>query len=727
VLVSVPALVAAISVLRLESPVALGAGVTTCMLALAPALVRSPWARAAAAAAGALLVAWLAFGPAPWDLVPGRDAEWLEPIASRIDRGLLDFADQVVPLDPRDRPEMHGLVLLGLFALLLAVGQAVAARRTLLAAALVVAGAGWAATLVEHRGELAVGALVLAAAVWLIVLERAAAPRRAAASLLAGLAVVVLAVGTASSGTVSPDGVLDWRDWNLYPPPGTPVGIQYVWDANYGGIEFPEDPTTVLRIRAPERALYWRASTLDTFTDDRWIENLYPIALGRERDRITTGPMLPDRAYDRSAWVRQLVRIEALRDAHLVGAGTPMSVDAPELGRLFHLEGGVTTAPGGVRRGQQYEVRSYVPRPSPLQLRESLPEYPPGAVRYVTLGRAGLPLYGEPRRRAAVDHVLRDRGYESLWPYRPLWRQAQRLAAEATSPYAATLAVERWLRAGGGFRYEERPLQARGIPPLADFVTRTRAGYCQHFAGTMALMLRLLGVPARVAVGFTSGTWKEGVWTVTDHQAHAWVEAWFAGWGWLTFDPTPGRGTISATYTVASDSADARAALGLPDLAPVPDVGVRGGAVGPAVNPDGGKGGAWLLLVPVAAFGVFVAAIGVAKSARRRARYLTSDSRRLASAARAELADWLHDQGVEVAPRATARNLADVVESRLGVSARALAAAVTRARYGPPGGAREAARDARRELRLVRRALRAALPPRRRLRGLLALQSLRRA
>ena len=75
-------------------------------------------------------------------------------------------------------------------------------------------------------------------------------------------------------------------------------------------------------------------------------------------------------------------------------------------------------------------------------------------------------------------------------------------------------------------------------------------------------MLRMIGIPSRVAVGFTAGTWKGGVWTVTDHQAHAWVEAWFAGHGWLAFDPTPGRGILSAVYTLASDSADAVAALG---------------------------------------------------------------------------------------------------------------------------------------------------------------------
>jgi protein-glutamine gamma-glutamyltransferase len=725
VLLSLPAVAVAVCVLRLESPVDLGPAAATCLLALLPAVLRPLWARAAAAVAGALIVAWIAFGPAPWDLLPGREAEWLDPIGSKIDRGLLDFADQAVPLNPVERPEMHGLVLAWLYLLLLAVGLAVAARRIVLAAGLVVAGAGWAATLVERRDELAIGALLLAAVLWLVLLERKPAFRRALSGLVAGLAVVGLAAGASSS--VSAQGVLDWRDWNLYRPAGGQVGLQYVWNASYRGIDFPDKQTTVLRVRAPERALYWRASTLDTFTADRWIENLYPIALGRRPGRITSGAMIPAEARDRSKWVRQQVRIEALEDAHLVGAATPMLIEAPQLGRLFYLEGGVTTAPEGLRHGQLYVVHSYAPQPTPLQLRRSPPNYPSGSVRYVTLERAGLPLYGEPGRKRTIDRIFRNRGYESLWPYQPLWRQAQLLAAGAESPYAATLAVERWLRAEGGFRYEEQPVQTRGIPPLADFATRTRAGYCQHFAGTMALMLRLLGVPSRVAVGFTSGTWRDGVWTVTDHQAHAWVEAWFEGWGWLTFDPTPGRGTVSATYTLASDSADARAALGVPDPPTVPDLSPGGIGIGSAAEPGSRDRRAWLTLILPVLVALLAALLGLAKFVRRRSRYLTRDARRVASAARAELADWLRDQGIEVAPRATAGDVADFTESRLGVSARAFAAAASRARYGPPDDADAAAHDARRELRLVLHALRARLSPRQRLRGFFALRSLRRA
>ena len=115
------------------------------------------------------------------------------------------------------------------------------------------------------------------------------------------------------------------------------------------------------------------------------------------------------------------------------------------------------------------------------------------------------------------------------------------------------LALESWLRGTGGFTYTQHPPLARG-EPLLDFVLRTKRGYCQHFAGAMALMLRYLGIPTRVAEGFTSGVYdpQTKTWTVTDHDAHAWVEVWFPRYGWLPFDPTPGRGSLSAAYSVSS-------------------------------------------------------------------------------------------------------------------------------------------------------------------------------
>jgi transglutaminase-like putative cysteine protease len=728
VLAALPVIAIAVAWLRLEQPARLTEGLAVCMLGLAPVLGGPLWSRIAASGLAVLLAVWLAFGPAPWDVLPWVDADWLDPLGTAIDRGLLDFYDRSLPFDPAARPEMHALVLAALFAAELMVVAALAAGRTLLAAILLVAGAGWPATLVEGRAELAVGALLLTAALWVVVLARGRPPRALLPGLAAGAVLVALGAAASTSGAISKEGVLAWRDWKLYRVPGTPVGVRYVWDANYGGIAFPETQTTVLRIKAPRRALYWRASTLDTFTGDRWIEDLYPAGATPAIGSVIRNAQLPPRAANERAWVRQEVSVEAFDDDHVVAAATPMRIESDSMERLFAFDNGGVKVLHGLRRGQRYTVSSYAPRPVPAELRRSRAVYPADVARYLRIGRAGgVPVFGERGRKRVVESYFSDDRYQALWAYRAVWREAGRLTARAKSPYEATLAIERWLRTDGSFRYEEKPAVALGTPPLVDFVVRGRAGYCQHFAGTMALMLRFLGIPARVAVGFTAGTWKGGVWTVTDHQAHAWVEAWFDGWGWLTFDPTPGRGTISAAYTWASDSADAIFELGgrrILEQGRLPGVRTDLGPAAP--NAERGRD-PWPLLGPVIALVAAVVGLGLVKVARRRARYLGRDPRRRASAARAELADWLRDQGIDVTSQTTLRELAATLESALGVSGRAFAAAVGRARYGPPERAAEAAADARRELRLLLRALRARLNPRRRLRGYLAVRSLRKA
>ena len=77
--------------------------------------------------------------------------------------------------------------------------------------------------------------------------------------------------------------------------------------------------------------------------------------------------------------------------------------------------------------------------------------------------------------------------------------------------------------------------------PLADFLFTRRRGYCEYFASSMAVMLRSIGIPARLATGFQSGIYNTltGFWVVRASDAHAWVEAWMPGRGWTTFDPTP--------------------------------------------------------------------------------------------------------------------------------------------------------------------------------------------
>ena len=126
----------------------------------------------------------------------------------------------------------------------------------------------------------------------------------------------------------------------------------------------------------------------------------------------------------------------------------------------------------------------------------------------------------------------------------------------------------------------------------------------------------------------------------------------------------------------------------------------------------------------LAAFAV-VGAIGAAKAVRRRLRYLTHDPRRLAGAARRELADFLADQGLAVRPSATPDELRQLVREELGADGRSFAAALAEARFGPPEKSAAAAARARKELRALLRVIRHGLGRPARLRGLVALRSLR--
>jgi Transglutaminase-like superfamily len=320
------------------------------------------------------------------------------------------------------------------------------------------------------------------------------------------------------------------------------------------------------------------------------------------------------------------------------------------------------------------------------------------------------------------------------------------VAGGAKSPYAATVALESWLRTGGGFVYDQHPPQPHGVPALVDFVTRTYRGYCQHFAGAMALMLRYLGVPARVAAGFNSGSYDKGSgeWTVTDHNAHEWVEVWFRGWGWVPFDPTPGSGGLSGAYSSSSKAFDAAAAAsvlaGKNGLAQFesrrPELGLPGDPLrlsadvprtvvpklkARASHGVGTPGIVELILLVLA--GV-VLAIAAAKLVVRRARYLTRDPRRLAAASHREVRDILLDQGIKVPASATPSELAALAERKLEVSVPALGPNATAARFGPPAAARQAARELRRSMRTLRRGVRRELTGVERARGLVSLRSL---
>jgi hypothetical protein len=111
--------------------------------------------------------------------------------------------------------------------------------------------------------------------------------------------------------------------------------------------------------------------------------------------------------------------------------------------------------------------------------------------------------------------------------------------AGAVNQYDAARAIEERLQSDFGYTLD---LKAKGPDPLADFLFNVREGHCEYFSTAMAVMLRTQGIPARVVNGFQRGEYNgaAGVYTVTQREAHSWVEVYFPETSsWVTFDPTP--------------------------------------------------------------------------------------------------------------------------------------------------------------------------------------------
>jgi hypothetical protein len=118
-------------------------------------------------------------------------------------------------------------------------------------------------------------------------------------------------------------------------------------------------------------------------------------------------------------------------------------------------------------------------------------------------------------------------------------RLAREIIEGAPTEDLKARAIEKYLRRNYG--YTLQLLSAEVSDPLANFLFERRKGHCEYFASAMAVMLRAVGIPSRVVTGFASGVYNPltGWQVVRASDAHSWVEAWIAGHGWMTYDPTP--------------------------------------------------------------------------------------------------------------------------------------------------------------------------------------------
>lgn len=321
-------------------------------------------------------------------------------------------------------------------------------------------------------------------------------------------------------------------------------------------------------------------------------------------------------------------------------------------------------------------------------------------------------------------------------------RIARQQTAGAHTAFDKAVALQDWLR-GPQFTYDTTVAPGNSDDAILEFLDR-RHGFCEQFAATMAVMARTLGIPARVAVGFTPGQLNpDGTRTVTTDDAHAWPELYFPRTGWLRFEPTPrsdGQATTPAYTLPASAGGQGNQEDVIPT--PGPSSGPQPSTSAPpitlptdpaAVSTRGG-GLPWRALALLALLGVVLAVPGATREAVRRRRWLAAaDPRRRAHAAWAELRDDVVDLGFpwwpSDSPRGTGRRLADRVDlSAAGAAALSrVVRAEERARYAPAGPDADADGLAT-DVRAVRHDLRAAVSRRRRvLAVVLPVSTLRRA
>jgi transglutaminase-like putative cysteine protease len=281
-----------------------------------------------------------------------------------------------------------------------------------------------------------------------------------------------------------------------------------------GQLTLPE-PIDLLQVDTSVDDLgYLRAATLDEYdVDNGWsISNLDGEASIVDDDRLAPLP-----AGQTTRPVTVTVRVLEHDDRFLPVPTSPLTVrmnDAPGDDWRFDPTAGTVFGRGVSTTGQSYTVTAVEPRPSP-ELLGRASQLPPGDA--VQQEFAAIPPL-DPRVTDVVAEVV----------------------AGATSPYERVRRIHAFLTdRRNGFRYSLATEPGTSGDDLVDFL-RLQRGYCEQYAGAMAVMVRAAGVPARMALGYTAGqVLGDGSRLITSDDAHAWVEVYFQGLGWVPFDPTP--------------------------------------------------------------------------------------------------------------------------------------------------------------------------------------------
>ena len=301
-------------------------------------------------------------------------------------------------------------------------------------------------------------------------------------------------------------------------------------DVELGQIgEIKKSTAVVMRITVQgnpllARSMHWRGIALTTFDGRRWYtEGREPVALTEGYDGWIEVPST-QRADRHSLPLEYTVMLEPLASDAVFVAPQParvrgqffgVALGGPRALRRTYLtldKTGSLSNPFHNFADLRYDAVSELPEVPPEILRNSSQAYPE-SVRTLYLQ---LP---------KLDPRIPD--------------LARMITSRARNPYDKARAIESYLRNNYGYT-----LDLSGTPPvdpLAYFLFEKRAGHCEYFAAAMTVMLRALGVPARYVNGFLPGEYNDvgGDYIIRASDAHSWVEVFFPGYGWITFDPTP--------------------------------------------------------------------------------------------------------------------------------------------------------------------------------------------
>ncbi|MET1042917.1 MAG: DUF3488 and transglutaminase-like domain-containing protein [Microbacteriaceae bacterium] len=304
---------------------------------------------------------------------------------------------------------------------------------------------------------------------------------------------------------------------------GLQVGVNPM--VNLGNDLRRSDPFVALTYTTTrETGHYLRMVTLDQFDGLQWEPTGVVVDRDNTVDAIAAPPGLSD------AVVRETVTTD-VEIGSTVGRWLPVPYPPIEVGGLvgdwfWEPDGLSIRADNTYIRWQEYTVQSAWLRPTAEQLLAVGQRVPQPVEQYTH-----LPVDVAENIRAATEEVT----------------------GGLSTAYEKAIALQDYFR-NGDFDYsEDAPVEegydGDGLAVISKFL-EVKQGYCVHFASSMAVMARLAGIPARVAVGFlpgeleTDSQTREEYYLVTSHDMHAWPELFFEGVGWVPFEPTPGRGVL---------------------------------------------------------------------------------------------------------------------------------------------------------------------------------------